>query len=143
MINKKLLTAAGGLALALGAAACNTDKLTNLNENPNNPVDVPIGSLFTNATASAVAGYFAAFEDLRGGEVLTQHVAEVQYPDGDRYTRLTGGSTTTWYDNPYVRELEDFQKIVERGTAATQPRDSAPALVMRTWRFGYLTDTWG
>jgi hypothetical protein len=143
MINKKLLSAAGGLALALGAAACNTDKLTNLNENPNNPVNVPIGSLFTNATASAVAGYFAAFEDLRGGEVLTQHVAEVQYPDEDRYTRLTGGSTTTWYDNPYVRELEDFQKVVERGTAASQPGYSAPALVMRTWRFGYLTDTWG
>jgi hypothetical protein len=143
MTNKKLLTATAGLALALGAAACNTDRLTELNNNPNNPADVPITSLFTNATANGVARYFAAFQDMRGGELLSQHLAEVQYPDEDRYTRLTGGSTTTWFDNPYVSELEDLQKVVERGTASNQAGFYGPALVMRTWIFGYLTDTWG
>lgn len=142
MINKKLLTVGSGLALALGAAACNTDNLTNLNKNPNSPEDVPATALFTTASVDAVSRWFGGY-DLRATEFVVQHLAEVQYPDEDRYTRLTGGSTAGYFDNPYVTHLEDFTKAVDKGVAANQPGIYGPALAMRTWSFSYVTNTWG
>ncbi len=142
MINKKLLTVGSGLALALGAAACNTDNLTNLNKNPNSPEDVPATALFTTASVDAVSRWFGGY-DLRATEFVVQHLAEVQYPDEDRYTRLTGGSTAGYFDNPYVTHLEDFTKAVDKGVAANQPGIYGPALAMRTWSFSYITNTWG
>lgn len=130
-------------AAAIAVAACNSDRLTNLNVNPNNPEDVPAASLFTAGAVRGVNLWLGAGYDLRGAEFVTQHLAEAQYPDEDRYVRLTGGSTQAYFDNPYIQELADYQKVIEKGTAASQAGVYAPALVMRTWEFGYITNTWG
>jgi hypothetical protein len=140
-IDKMKAVASLGVLLAIGA--CNTDKLTNLNKNPNNPEDVPAATLFTAGVVRGVNLWLGANYDLRGTEFVAQHLAEVQYPDEDRYARLTGGSTQTYFDNPYIQELEDYQKVIDKGTAASQAGVYGPALVMRTWEFGYLTNTWG
>jgi len=142
MINRKILTVGSGLAVALSVAACNTDNLTNLNKNPNSPEDVPASTLFTTATVDAVGRWFGGY-DLRATEFIVQHLAEVQYPDEDRYTRLTGGSTAGFFDNPYITHLEDWTKVIQKGEAANQAGIYAPALAMRTWSFSYLTNTWG
>src|SRR6266566_2184815 len=142
MINKRILTVGSGLAVALSVAACNTDNLTNLNKNPNSPEDVPASTLFTTATVDAVGRWFGGY-DLRATEFIVQHLAEVQYPDEDRYTRLTGGSTAGFFDGPYITHLEDWTKVIEKGTAANQAGVYGPALAMRTWSFSYLTNTWG
>lgn len=140
-IDKMKAVASLGVLLAIGA--CNTDKLTNLNANPNNPEDVPAATLFTAGVVRGVNLWLGANYDLRGTEFVTQHLAEVQYPDEDRYARLTGGSTQAYFDNPYIQELEDYQKVIDKGTEAGQAGVYGPALVMRTWEFGYLTNTWG
>lgn len=142
-MNRNLLAVSSGLALAFGVVACNSDKLTALNKNPNSPEDVPASTLFTTASVSANGRWLGGGYDLRGTEFVIQHLAEVQYPDEDRYARLTGGSTAGYFDAPYYTELEDFQKVISKGTAAKQAGVYGPALVMRTWVFGYLTDTWG
>jgi hypothetical protein len=143
MMNKKLLAVSSGLALAIGVVACNSDKLTALNKNPNSPEDVPAPTLFTTASQSIVSRWLGGGYDLRGAEFLVQHLAEVQYPDEDRYARLTGGSTTYMFDPAYVSELEDLQKVISKGVAANQAGLYGPALALRTWGFGFLTDTWG
>jgi len=143
MINKKLLTVGSGLAVALGVAACNTDNLTNLNKNPNSPEDVPATALFTTAAVDAVGRWLGGGYDLRATEFVVQHQAEVQYPDEDRYTRITGGSTAGYFDNPYVTHLEDLTKVVEKGEAAGQAGIYGPALALRAWSFSYLTNSWG
>src|SRR3954466_332805 len=143
MISKKLLTVGSGLAVAIGVAACNSDNLTNLNKNPNSPEDVPATALFTTASVDAVSRWLGSGYDLRATEFVVQHQAEVQYPDEDRYTRITGGSTAGYFDNPYIVHLEDFQKVVDKGEAANQPGIYGPALAMRTWSFSYLTNSWG
>lgn len=142
-MNKNFLTVGSGLALAFGVVACNSDKLTALNKNPNSPEDVPAPTLFTTAAVTGTARWLGGGYDLRGTEFVIQHLAEVQYPDEDRYARLTGGSTTGYFDGPYVTELEDLQKVVSKGMAAKQAGVYGPALALRTWGFGYLTDTWG
>ena len=55
MMNRKLLAVSSGLALAIGVVACNSDKLTALNKNPNSPEDVPASTLFTTASESIVS----------------------------------------------------------------------------------------
>jgi Starch-binding associating with outer membrane len=143
MMNRSLLAVSSGLALAIGVVACNSDKLTALNKNPNSPEDVSAATLFTAGTVTAVDAWLGGGYDLRGAEFVVQHLAEVQYPDEDRYARLTGGSTAPYFDDPYVGPLEDFQKVISKGTAVQEAGVYGPALVMRTWVFGYLTDTWG
>lgn len=143
MMNRSLLAVSSGLALAIGVVACNSDKLTALNKNPNSPEDVPASTLFTTAAVNSVNRWLGGGYDLRGAEFVVQHLAEVQYPDEDRYARLTGGSTAGYFDAPYVSELEDLQKVIAKGTAAAQAGVYGPALALRTWGFGYLTDTWG
>lgn len=137
-----LLVVSAGLAL-LGAAACNNDKLTNLNSNPNSPADVPVATIFLNSARTAVSRWVGNGYDLRGTEWVVQHLAEVQYPDEDDYKRLQASSTTTWFDNPYQSELEDFRKVIQKGLKANDPTVWAPALIMRTWDFAYLTNSFG
>jgi len=143
MTNKKLRALASLLALTVVAGSCKTDELTSLNKDPNNPADVPASALFTAAAVRAVNRWLGAGYDLRGAEFVTQHLAEVQYPDEDRYSRLTGGSTENYFNFPYRDELEDFEKVIDKGTAAGEAGVYGPALVMETWSFGYLTNTWG
>ncbi len=137
----RVLTVGTSAALLVGAAAC--ADVTGVNRNPNSPEDVPATTLFTNATREAVDSWLGAGYDLRGTEFVVQHQAEVYYPDEDSYRRLTGASTDGWFNSPYSLELEDFQKVVAKGEEATDAGIYGPGLVMRTWTFGYLTDTWG
>lgn len=134
---------AAGCALALGVAACNNDKITTVNQNPNNPTDAPAGAVFTNAAVSAVGRWLGGGYDLRGTEFVAQHLAEVQYPDEDRYARLNASSTQGYFEGAYSGELEDFRKVINKGLAEKAPGLYGPALTMRTWSFGYLTDSWG
>jgi Starch-binding associating with outer membrane len=143
MINSKILRVGTGLAFALAAAACNSDKLTNLNKNPNSPEDVPAGPLFTNASRVAVARWLGAGYDLRQTEWVAQHLAEVQYNDEDRYLRLHAGDTEGNFNNAYSGELKDLTQIITKGTDAKAPGTYAPAQALRTWEFSYLTNTWG
>ncbi len=143
MMNSRILRVGTGIAFALTAAACNSDKLTDLNKNPNSPEDVPPGPLFTNAARLSTARWLGSGYDLRQTEWVAQHLAEVQYNDEDRYLRLHSGDTEGNFNNAYTGELKDLAQVITKGTATTQPGVYAPALALRTWGFSYLTNTWG
>jgi Starch-binding associating with outer membrane len=143
MTTRKTLMAVGtGLAL-LGAAACNNSKLTDLNQNPNNPTDVPSATLFTDAAHQSASAWVGNGFDLRGTEWVAQHLAEVQYPDEDDYKRLQGGSTAGWFDGPYDGHMEDLQKVIDKGQANNDPGTYGPAMVLMVWNYSFLTDSWG
>jgi hypothetical protein len=143
MMNRSIFRVSTGLALAFVAAACNSDKLTNLNKNPNAPEDVPPGPLFTNAARLSVARWLGTTYDLRETEWVAQHLAEVQYNDEDRYLRIHSADTEGSFNGAYSGELKDFTQIIAKGTASSSPGVYAPAQVMRTWEFSYLTNSWG
>lgn len=136
------VVALAGLAL-VAAAACNNDKITELNRNPNSPEDVPATSIFTTAARTATQTWVGSFFNLRGTEWVAQHLAEVQYPDEDDYKRLQGSQTTALFDSPYTGELEDLRKVIQKGTADKDPGTWAPAQILRTWDFAHLTNTFG
>ena len=141
MRKQNLITATAGLALVFGTAGCNTDNLTNLNKNPNNPAEVPVSTLFTNATANAAGRWLGSGYDLRMTEFFSQHLAEVQYPDEDMYTRTRAAQTATHFNNAYAQELADLQKVIEN--APSDAGITGPARVMQIWDYGYLTDSFG
>jgi hypothetical protein len=135
-----------GLAavLVLGVGACNTDKLINVNENPNNPTSAPPAAVFTYATRIAMQRWYGSTPTNMRGTVLTaQHLAQVQYPDEDSYARLDGEVTDASFINTYSQELKNFQAVIEAGKTVNQPLLWGPAQVMRSLIFGYVTDVWG
>ena len=142
MTNKNAFRAvAGGAALA-ALLACGNG-LTDVNKNPNNPTDASASALFTNATRTSVARWLGTTYDWRAGEFLAQHLAEVQYTDEDTYIRLARAYMTGTFDAAYYQELEDYRKVIGKGTTAADAGIYAPALVMRSWVMGFLTDSWG
>lgn len=134
---------AGGVALALGAAACDNSKLPSINDNPNAPTTAPAGAVFTNAERLAAARWMGTGFDLRGTEFVSQQVAEAQYPDEDRYNRLQGPNTTGFFDGAYVGELEDLQKVILAGNTQNDPSIWGPATVLQVWVWANLTNVWG
>ncbi len=136
---KKLLVVGAGL-MSLGLTACEGN-LTDLNRNPNSPEDVPSSTLFTNAIQTTVGRFTGSAYSLRGGALLAQHIAEVQYPDYDTYARFDQGSTSGYFNGPYVEELADLTKVIQKSSAVAGM--AGPAQVMRAWTMSYVTNTFG
>jgi hypothetical protein len=131
-----------GIMLLTGAAACNADKIADVNGNPNSPTDAPAGAVFTNAVQTTVGRFLGGYSNSQT-ELVTQHLAQTQYPDQDRYTRLQGNDTQGNFTGPYVGELADLQKVIQKGTAQKRAGIYAPAQVITAWTYSYITDTWG
>ena len=133
-----------GAALLLGVGACDADKLTRVNEDPNNPTSAPPQAVFTYATRTAMQRWFGSNPTNMRGPVLTaQHLAQVQYPDEDGYLRLSGEVTDGSFIFTYVQELKNFQAVMNAGQTESKPLLWGPPLVMRSLIFGYVTDVWG
>src|SRR5688572_17650087 len=141
MMNRRLLASLGA-ALAIGATACEPDKLTNVNENPNNPTDAPSTALFTNAARNAVDTWLDGVGGTRYA-FLSQHFAEAQYPESDAYIRLRANTTSAMFNSSYSNELQDLELIISRGVADDEPGLYGPAMVLQAWEFGILTDVFG
>lgn len=132
-----------GLAALVGTAACNNDNITAANTNPNSPEDAPAGAVFTQATVNAAGRMIGNGFDLRQTEFLVQHLAEVQYPDEDRYARLRAGDVGGTFTTPYTSELADLKQVIRKGQAAKAAGIWAPADILTQWEFDYITAAWG
>jgi hypothetical protein len=139
---RKLWAVGLGLAVVAGLTACDPDELTKQNDNPNDPTEAPPGPLFTNAVRVAAARWGGTF-DSRAISLVSQHLAEVQYPESDQYIRIQGGFTTGNFDGVYSSELEDFEQVRRAGLTLDEPGYWAPAQIGQAWVFGMTTDAWG
>ena len=141
MWNRKL-TAGIGVALVLSTSACDTDGLTAANNNPNDPTDAPSAALFTTAARLTAARWLDGVGGTRYG-FLSQHLAEVQYPESDAYVRLSASSTSGLFNGAYSTELQDLAVIIGRGMESNQPGLWGPAQVLSTYGYAVLTDVFG
>lgn len=136
---------AAAVALLAGAlaAGCSNDGLLGLNQNPNNPTDAPAAPLFTNAVNTTVTRFRGSGFDFTATSLFAQHFAKVQYVDEDQYRIRTQSINNSYFLPPYSDELEDLRKVQLKGQASNQPATTAASLVMKTWVYGILTDTFG
>lgn len=142
MNTTRLARLAAGFALAIGSAACNSDRLTNLNIDPNNPTDAPPAALFTSAVDAGVGRWLGGF-DHGQTDILIQHFAETTYPQEDEYINFSADRTEGSFNGAYTNELEDLRKVIGKGQQLNRPAVYGPAMVLQTWDFDYLTDSWG
>ena len=129
------------LALAAAVAACDNG-LTDLNENPNEPIDVGAEYLFTNAVEASVSRALGAglSFDLTG--LWVQHYAESRYTEQDRY-ELSDATVQTHWVGFYAGPLQDFSEVIAQGERQDRPNVEAMGRVMRAWTFQVVTDLWG
>ena len=143
MMNKRAFLSLGA-AFAMFATACDADKVTEANNNPNDPTDAPSSALFTNASRNGVARWQDGVGGTRYG-FLPQHLAQVQYPDDDSYlaARLGAAATSGLFNSSYNTELADLKVVIDRGRDANSAGLWAPAAILSQWEFGVLTDVFG
>jgi hypothetical protein len=129
------------LAVALVATACDGG-LTGLNENPNAPGSVAPQYLFPNGVTSAVGRVRGGGFDLTFTSLWAQHIAMDRFTDEDRYSIRPATIDGNW-SGFYSGELEDFATIIEQTDPTESPNLLGPALVMKSWTYGVMTDIWG
>ena len=129
------------LAIALVAASCDSG-LTGVNQNPNAPGEVKPQYLFPNGVTSAVGRVRGGGFDLTFTSLWAQHIAMDRFTDEDRYSIRPGTIDGNW-SSFYSGELEDFATIIQQSDPATSPNIVGPALVMKSWTYGVMTDIWG
>jgi len=127
--------------LALGGVACSN--ITDINSNPNGPVNVPPPSILPAALQNVLTGqvFNADFGyNVRYGGTWVQHFAMIQYPDEDRYIVRSGtcGGCAMYYG-----AAEDFKRMVDEGDTSSTPNWAAVGRIMKAYTFSLMTEAMG
>lgn len=129
------------LPLAFALGACDRD-FEEINTNPNESEVANPAFLLTNAQRSNVTRYWDVEANMDGGLLIVQHWAKIQYTNEDRYAFRTGSYQNIW-NGFYGGGLQDFNKIVSLGKQQDDKGFQAVGIIMRSWLFSVLTDTYG
>ena len=127
-------------SLVAGLAACDNDKLTQVNVNPNQPEKVQSQTLFTNATLSAMGNLRGSSFEHGLGSLWVQHYAEIQYAEAD-VNNPRGSTVEGLWNVLYSGSLQDYTQILNQ--SATSPSIVGPTLTMRAFLVEEMTDLWG
>lgn len=129
-------------ALALGTAACTGD-FNQVNTNPNQPTVATADLLLPHGIQSSVDAYWGGSLGMDIGDLIAQYWARIQYTDIDQYTITSDVYGTSSWQVFYIESQADFQRIYKLGVDASNPNYQAVAMIMRSWVFSVLTDTYG
>ena len=118
MMRKQILSASlVAASLVAGLTACDNDKLTSVNANPNQPEQVESSSLFTNATIGALARIRgSSFEHGLSG-LWSQHYAEIQYAEAD-LNQPRNATTEAHWVGFYTGPLADYNQILTQSASS-------------------------
>ncbi len=129
------------VGLVWAGAAC-TDGLTDINENPNAPTDVPVEFLMPQAIQVSIQNTFGAGQMLQHTGIWPQHFVQLQYPDEEtgqvRASRMDG-----YWQGYFIGPLKDLQTIIAKAQEEGHPNAEATAKIMKEWSFHIMTDLWG
>ncbi|HEX6809931.1 MAG TPA: SusD/RagB family nutrient-binding outer membrane lipoprotein [Gemmatimonadaceae bacterium] len=129
------------LALLVGATACGNG-LTGLNVNPNQPNKVKPAFLFPDGVSDVVGRARGGSFDLTLTSLWAQQIAMDRFTDEDRYS-IRPDNINGYWSGFYAGGLQDFATIIAQGDSGATPNEIAPALVMKSWTYGIMTDIWG
>jgi len=128
-------------AALIGSGTGCTGEFTDVNTNPNGPVDVPPPSILSNAIQNVVGNVNGTgMLNIRGAGLWVQYYSEIQYRDEDKYI-LRSGTSGGW--DFYRTSLLDFQRMIDKGVAAATPNWEAVGRIMKSYTFGVMTDAMG
>ena len=128
-------------ALFLSMSSC-TENFDDLNTNPNNPTVASADLFMPHGIQSAVDVYWGGSLGQDIGSGIPQHWARIQYTDVDQYTISNDIISNSWRDF-YIESLADYQRIHKIGAETGNTNYQAVAVILRSWVFSLLTDTYG
>jgi hypothetical protein len=134
------MTSLVGASLVAGLVACDNDKLTQVNVNPNQPEKVSSQTLFTNATLSALSNLRGSSFEHGLGSLWVQHYAEIQYAEAD-VNQPRGSTVEALWNVLYSNPLQDYTQILNQ--SASSNSIVGPTLTMRAFLVEEMTDLWG
>jgi hypothetical protein len=134
------MTSLVAASLVAGLTACDNDKLTQVNVNPNQPEQVQSQTLFTTATIAALGNLRGSTFEHGMGALWVQHYAEIQYAEAD-VNNPRGSTVEAFWNALYNGALQDYTQILNQSTGA--PSIVGPTLVMRAFLVQEMTDLWG
>ncbi len=134
-----------GLVAALGAA-CDSG-LTDVNENPNQPEVVPVGSVLASGMWNLIAnaagrGVFGEMTTAFHTYLWSQHLTALAYNEKDRYTPREGVNELIWGEM-YAGALLDLKRAQELAVGDGNDNLIAVTDILLVYGFLFLTDLFG
>jgi hypothetical protein len=130
------------IALAVLVSGCDNSGLTGINKNPNAPPSVTPQFLFPSAVSDVVGRARGGSFDLTLASLWAQHMAMDRFTDEDTYS-IRSDNINGYWSGFYAGGLQDLATILNQAKQTATPNLVAPALVMKSWTFGVMTDMWG
>jgi hypothetical protein len=142
---KKIFTFSIFMTSLFFATSCDKG-FEEVNKNPNDPTSVSADLLLPHGIRSTMSVYWGGNDVYTLGQDVgsgfSQHIARIQYTDIDQYNIQTNVIDDAWRDL-YIEGQADFQRIIALGKTANNENYQAIGLILRSWTFSILTDTWG
>ena len=129
------------VGLVWAAASC-ADGLTDINTNPNAPIDVPAQLLLPQAIQNTAQAAFGAGQMLQHTGIWPQHFVQIQYPDEDR-GQVRASRMEAYWTSYYSGGLKDVQLVMEKGSEAGDANIEGVGRIWKSWIFHVVTDLWG
>lgn len=136
-------------ALCFATVAC--EDFETMNQDPNNPVEVPPHMLMNGTQKWIMDNIYNVWFSGRQGLVYSQYWAQRTYTEEDRY-QIRESVNNSSFDNLY-QGIANLQKIValntDEQTKGSNARygancnQIAAATILKVWLMGIITDTWG
>ena len=118
------------------------DGLTELNDNPNQPVSVGAEFLLPAAIVSGAERLHGSSLNMDMVGLWVQHYAEHRYAIEDRYEFQDVTVNSHWsylYESP----LRDLYEVIEKGKELERPNVEAVGTILTAWIVQAVTDLWG
>lgn len=138
---RALYRAVPAAALLAATGGCG-DGLTELNENPNQPVSVGAEFLLPSAMVAGAERLHGSSLNMDMVGLWVQHYAEHRYAIEDRYEFqdvTINGHWTNLYESP----LRDLYEVKQKGAEMEWPNVEAVGMVLTSWIMQAVTDLWG
>ncbi|MHA4810919.1 SusD/RagB family nutrient-binding outer membrane lipoprotein [Flavitalea flava] len=139
-MKKYIILLLAGMVL-LVSVSCKKE-LADVNKNPNGTENPQPDYLLTAAEKLTADAYWGVDININSSLLFVQHWAKIQYTDPDRYI-LTNSSFVTLWRTGYTQSISNLNKVISLSADQGIPNYKGVALVLRSWVFQLLTDSYG
>jgi hypothetical protein len=116
--------------------------LTDLNVNPNEPVDVGAEFLLPTAVIDAVYQTHGAYLNMDMVGLWVQYYAEHQYTVEDVF-EISDASISSRWSSFYADPLRNLWEVIQQGESQNRPNVIAAGTILEHWIIQVVTDLWG